>query len=78
MALSFLVVRVKHIFLYETKYIFNLKEKSMMKTIKNKLVALSLILVGLAPTILDRDSTALIFFSIIAIPLFFAKENWIY
>lgn len=28
--------------------------------------------------LIDKDATALVFFAFIAIPLFFAKENWIY
>lgn len=48
------------------------------KTLKNKLFAIVLVIVGLVPTIIDHDATALIFLSCIALPLFFAKENWLY
>lgn len=50
----------------------------MKDTIKNKLSALTLIAVGVVPVMLYEDATALVFFGVIAIPLFFAKENWIY
>jgi len=43
----------------------------------NKLCALLLIVIGLAVMLLDGDATALIFLSILAVPMFFAKENWI-
>ena len=33
---------------------------------------------GYLPVLIDKDATALVFFAFIAIPLFFAKENWIY
>lgn len=50
----------------------------MKKTLKNKLSAIALILAGTVPVLLEGDGTALVFFSCIAIPLFFAKENWMY
>lgn len=50
-----------------------------MKTLKNKFYATGLILAGIVATIVsEEDATALIFFSCIGVPLFFAKENWIY
>ena len=48
-----------------------------MKTLKNKLYAVVFIC-GYLPVLIDKDATALVFFAFIAIPLFFAKENWIY
>ena len=42
-----------------------------MKTFKNKLYAVGLMLCGSVPTFLE-------FIGMIAVPLFFAKENWIY
>lgn len=33
---------------------------------------------GYLPVLIDKDATALVFFAFIAMPLFFAKENWIY
>lgn len=49
-----------------------------MKTLKNKLYAILLLVCGYMPVLIDKDGTALVFFGCIAIPLFFAKENWIY
>ncbi len=37
-----------------------------------------LLICGYLPVLIDKDATALVFFAFIAIPLFFAKENWIY
>lgn len=48
-----------------------------MKTFKNKLYAVGLMLCGSVPTFLEQDATALVFIGMIAVPLFFAKENWI-
>lgn len=49
-----------------------------MKTLKNKVFAVVLLGMGYLGTLFDNDITALIFFAFIAIPMFFAKENWIY
>lgn len=49
-----------------------------MKTLKNKLYAVVLLICGYLPVLIDKDVTVLVFFAFIAIPLFFAKENWIY
>lgn len=48
-----------------------------MKTLKNKLYATLLLASGYIPVLIDGDGTALVFFACIAIPMFFAKENWI-
>lgn len=50
-----------------------------MKTLKNKLYASLLILEGVVATIVtEGDATALVLFSVIGVPMFFAKEPWIY
>lgn len=50
-----------------------------MKTLKNKLAAVTLLSAGIVSTILSEgDATALVFFGFIAVPLFFAKENCMY
>ncbi len=49
-----------------------------MKTRKNKLYAVVLLICGYLPVLIDNDATSLIFLALIAVPLFFAKENWIY
>lgn len=48
------------------------------RTFKNKLCAALLFMVGLIALGIDSDATSLVFISCIAVPLFFAKENWIY
>jgi hypothetical protein len=53
------------------------KVKKRYKTTQNKIHALILILIGLVPIWLDNDATAFVFLLIFAVPLFFAKENWI-
>lgn len=49
-----------------------------MNTLKNKVYATILMAAGLVPVFLMKDLTVLVFVSIFAIPMFFAKENWIY
>ena len=46
--------------------------------IRNKLYALLLIACTLPIMFLEGDATATVFVSMIAVPMFFAKENWIY
>lgn len=43
----------------------------------NKVVAILLLLIGVMSVILTLDATALIFFMIFAIPLFFEKKDMI-
>lgn len=47
------------------------------ETIKNKIYALVLIGIGALSILPENDATAFIFFCLIGVPLFFAKENWI-
>lgn len=49
-----------------------------MKTWKNKLSAIVLLAAGYMGIVLEGDGTALVMFAMFAVPLFFAKENWIY
>lgn len=49
-----------------------------MKTLKNKIVAVTMILAGCIPVWLDNDATVLVMFGCIAVPLFFAKKQWVY
>lgn len=48
-----------------------------MKTLKNKLYAIALLVCGSLGVAMENDATALVLFGMIAVPLFFAKENWI-
>jgi len=48
-----------------------------MKTFNNKLFAIILILCGIASMKIDNDATAFIVLLCMALPLFFAKNNWI-
>lgn len=50
----------------------------MKETKKNKLYALALFALGLFSSYVVKDATFLIFMSLIAIPLFFVKENCIF
>ena len=49
-----------------------------MKTLKNKIYANVLVGIGVAATfLLEEGIGVLIFMLMFAVPLFFAKENWI-
>ena len=49
-----------------------------MKTLKNKIYAFVLVGIGVAATfLLEEGIGVLIFMLMFAVPLFFAKENWI-
>lgn len=48
------------------------------ETLRNKIYALLLIGCTLPVIFLDGDATATVFVSMFAVPMFFAKENWIY
>lgn len=49
-----------------------------MKTLKNKVYGIAMILIGLVPVWIDGDATALLFFGLIGLYLICAKDNWIY
>ncbi len=62
----------------ESEIMKGLIKLTKCKTFKNKLYALGLILLGIiSAVLLEGDITVLIFVSLIAIPLFFSKDNWI-
>lgn len=48
------------------------------ETLKNKLYAFLLIGCTLPVMFLEGDATATVFVGMFAVPMFFAKENWIY
>lgn len=48
------------------------------RTLKNKIYALLLIGCTLPVIFLEGDATATVFVGMFAVPMFFAKENWIY
>ena len=52
-------------------------KKYIRRTYKNKLCALALIILGLIFTSVSNDITVLVFLSILGVPLFFAKKNYI-
>lgn len=56
---------------YITSVVLYLKE-----TWKNKLVALSIIALGMLPVIFDKDATFLVIALMLAFPLFIAVEDW--
>ena len=52
--------------------------KHMQKTWEQKLYAIGLITIGALSAVLsDGDATMLILTSIFAVPMFFAKSNWL-
>lgn len=51
--------------------------RNIKRTIKNKLCAIALLMVGLVPLMVYQDGTFLAFAAVIGLPLFFAKDNWI-
>lgn len=46
--------------------------------IKNKIYAIALLAIGLITTILSKEGTFVVLASVISIPLFFSKREWIY
>ena len=60
----------------------NMKQKRsfanyMRETWVNKLIAVGLFILGYLSTLMEGDGTAFVFILLFAIPLFFAKDNWI-
>lgn len=53
------------------------RKSTLAKTWKNKLMALFLIFIGYIPLWSGRDSDIFLLCYLIAIPLFFARRNWI-
>lgn len=53
-------------------------KKYLRRTWKNKAVSLALALVGYLSIGIDNDATAFVFLMLFAIPLFFAKRNYIH
>lgn len=51
--------------------------KYMRRTYKNKLCAIAMIAVGIFSAYILKEASGLLFISIVAIPLFFSRENWI-
>lgn len=47
------------------------------KTWMNKVVAIALLAISLVPVVIYQEGTAFILMLFIAIPMFFAKDNWI-
>ena len=50
----------------------------MSNTIKNKMYSIALMATGIIPVLICGDATFLLFVSIVAVPMFFSKEQWIY
>ena len=62
----------------ESKNMKGIKRLTKCKTFKNKLYSIVLTILGLISVKLtEGDITVLVFMELIAIPLFFAKENYI-
>lgn len=47
-----------------------------IELLPNKLLSVLLLIIGFVTCSFDGDGTVLLFLSIIAIPMFFSKENW--
>lgn len=60
------------------KYIIKAFVKYILRTYKNKLAALVMIVAGILVTALTDDATFLIFVTTFGIPLFITKEDWFY
>lgn len=45
---------------------------------KNKIYAVALLALGVISMAVSKDATGLVFLSIIAVPLFVSRKNWIY
>ena len=54
-----------------------IKEGFVMKNIKNKVVALGFVGLGVLITLMSMDATFLVIALFAGVSLFFAKENWI-
>ena len=48
-----------------------------MKNVKNKVYAIALMGLSFVTMMLDKDATLFIIISVISVPMFFAKENWV-
>lgn len=51
-------------------------KKSKESLIANKLTAIVLLILGMVPVFLWQEGTVMLLFSFFAVPLLFAKENW--
>ena len=49
----------------------------LKRTYKNKLVSIAMIVIGYLSTLPDGDGTAFVFLLMFALPLMFAKKNYI-
>lgn len=61
----------------KTKYYIRKFVRYMYRTYKNKLCALALVLIGWLSTLIDNEGTAFVLCLMIAVPLFFTRNNWI-
>lgn len=50
----------------------------MKRTIGNKICAITMVAAGGLVTMLSGDATALVFLLMLAVPMFFAWEQWIF
>ena len=51
--------------------------KYLIRTWKNKAVALALAGIGYVSTFIDGDATAFVFLLFLAVPLFFTRTNYV-
>ena len=50
--------------------------RNLSKTYQNKLCAIAMLLMGMLGVVIESDATALIFLALIALPMFFSREDW--
>lgn len=62
---------------HKSKLMKGLRKLTKSKTFKNKVYAIGLEIIGIISVFPEKDITALIFIQMFALPLFFAKENYI-
>ena len=48
-----------------------------IRTWKNKVSAIALLVLGSVPIFMEHDATAFVLMSCFAVPMFFTKDNWI-
>ena len=52
--------------------------RRIQKTLRNKLLAMLLLIGGILSAVLSDDGTFLVFVLIFAVPMFMTKEDWFY
>lgn len=48
----------------------------LCETWKNKLIAIALVCISMVGIAIEKDATALVFMTFIAVPMFFSSRDW--